>query len=106
MTDRSFTRSATMARAARDALASMGWWERPIAPSIRRSRHLRDTIAAMLQQSAATTHSARGATLRRVVEELEVSGIPYVLTAYPGRGYEVRSHPEWVVATERGDASE
>lgn len=41
-----------------------------------------------------SSHSAMGATLWALVDYLQRSGTPYVLTAYPGQGYEVAKAPD------------
>lgn len=74
-------------RLQRDAEYKKPWWERTIMPSLLRSRLLRGTHERMIREGGTSSHSARGDTLRLIVQRLEEARCPYTLTAIPGRGY-------------------
>ena len=62
-------------------------------PIAMQSSEVRRTVEHFLTHGK-SGHSAMGSTLWALLDYLQRSGTPYVLTAYPGKGYEVAKAPE------------
>jgi hypothetical protein len=65
------------------------WAQDHIKPSQRRSRYLREVIDGIIKHGRASHHSAMGTTMARIIDGLEERGTPYVIKAWPGRGYSI-----------------
>lgn len=69
------------------------WWN---IEHVRKSAHRSRALRLIIEEVAAgglSTHSALGTTLPLFIERLEEREIPYVITAFPGRGYVIEGKP-------------